>query len=91
MIDDYIVTDREGRKHTVRALSMADSEWRAQHRAHIDLRVPLKTVLEQRLELLDQACDAETPGTPTYDEMAGRYEECKAILQIVNFTVGSCT
>ena len=37
---DYTVTTHTGHKHTVRALSMLDADWRARNRHHIDLRVP---------------------------------------------------
>ncbi len=44
----------------------------------------LKQVLTERLETLDHACNAESLGTPTYDEVCGRYDECKTTLDLVN-------
>ena len=55
----------------------------------------LKLTLEQRFDLLDLACDSAVPGTSGFDEACGRYEECKAILDLVNlaprpFRCGYC-
>jgi hypothetical protein len=45
----------------------------------------IKTTLENRLELLDYACEQERPGTAAFDELCGRHEESKTMLELVNY------
>ena len=55
---NYIVTTRIGTRHTVRAVSINDADWRARHRYNIDMRTPY------RIEREDDVYVAVTYGSP---------------------------